>query len=457
MAAVVQPPAPQQPVSSFPILPPVGHADLYSSLIASARKGHTQHYANYNTAADLILPLAAEWGARHAQIIAGTAEPKPSADEITAEINTKVGTYCTNRRMRDNTERILALYDKVIAECEDQSLDPATLVKFLKLKIKLSDLKTPYDRAFGVGVPQLKAQRELIFALGEKLKPSVKALSTSLEPLVAFSQGYTGVYMANYLALKAYHKSHTPLVKLLVAAHEAAAAVAQDEAAPEVAELEVVVPGDLVSTFPVLPDVTEAAYYATHIDRARKEYNDHYVALKGEADKVAAIAQDWEKHHTAISDGTLEPMPTHVAQEEELNRKIDRCIQLYKVRDDVLKIIGIYDQEIAYCSDATLDEATLKRLQKLGVDPVNLKGPFDQVFTTDLAQLRDQRAKFVTMHEKMLFDLSTLEVSLEILAVHVKKCLAPVHAGMKLAHQSQTPFVKQMVAARQQALAIILA
>jgi len=216
--------APQAPVavSYFPEVPPVAQGDTYRAIIDGARAEYNGHYEVYNAEADRIAPLVQEWGEKHVHILAGTAEPMPTADEQQADLNRKVDRYIELRKVRDDTIKIRGLYDQAILKCTPPELDRDTITVLLRMKVKVADLKVAYDSMFTTDVNQLKDQRDKIDILAKRIIPALVTLATTVENYAFHVQGYTNsaLSISAYQAQKVLMGSTAPLLKGMVVARE---------------------------------------------------------------------------------------------------------------------------------------------------------------------------------------------------------------------------------------------
>lgn len=210
-----------QPVSHFPQIAPLVANEAYAAMIDEARANFA-NFDSFNNQADEVAPLAVTWGKRHAELIAGTVEPMPTTDEMSAELNTKLDLYIKYRKVRDDALKIMKIYDKTIQKCTPPVVTKEVedfLAVLQRCKVKLTDLKGPFDQVFTTDVDLLKDQREKMAGIYKKIVVPLQTLCAKLE-LLAF---HCGKYSNGaHLALQAYHGSYTPLIKLMVEAREKA-------------------------------------------------------------------------------------------------------------------------------------------------------------------------------------------------------------------------------------------
>lgn len=205
------------------------------------------------------------------------------------------------------------------------------------------------------------------------------------------------------------------------------------------------------SHFPEIPPAQEEEMYAATVNATRTEYNTHYAAYKSEVDAIASLVVTWRDRHTEIIAGkvTLDSQQ----KKAELNEKIDRYIQFRQVREDTKRILGVYQAAIAELEPPPLDIDTLKRFQRLRINISDLlKTPYDQMFTTDLSDLKAKMVLIQEMYQKAVLDLVSLREALEPLAIHVLDYSWASHQGLKVYETSHTPLVKGLVREREKAL-----
>jgi hypothetical protein len=214
-----------------------------------------------------------------------------------------------------------------------------------------------------------------------------------------------------------------------------------------------------LSSFPAIPPSTQNELYGAIIDQARANFAD-YERFSNLTEEVAPLAAAWGERHALLLAGTADPMPSVQEQEVELNTKLDLYIKYRKVRDNLLKIVGIYNAAIKECTPPAVTpevERFLVALQRSKVNLKDLQAGLDQVFIEGVAQLTDQKDKIHALYIKIVPLLQTLCSSLEVLALKVKG-YAPLgiqYNTLKLVERSTTPLVKGMVRAREAALAEI--
>jgi hypothetical protein len=158
-------------------------------------------------------------------------------------------------------------------------------------------------------------------------------------------------------------------------------------------------------------------------------------------------------------------MPSAEEQQVELTNKVELYIKYRKVREDARKTVATYDEALLeYVPPVITKEVEdfLSLLQRSKIKMADLKGPFDQAFTTDAAQLKDQRDKIEGIYKKIVPPLHSLCVELEVLAAHVKgyNWSNPLHRGqynvLKVAEGSTTPLVARLVKDREAVIAAVV-
>ncbi len=194
-------------VSSFPQIPPLDPSKKYQLVIDQARGEYNRIYDVYSRASAEIEPLTKHWEKRYQSI-----EVLPTTQEkLKEELSKNIDQYIKYRQMREDTYRILKIFDEAIVECTPPLLDVETLVVLGKLNAKISDIQQAYDKIFTVDLSQIKEQRERIQQLYNRIINSLPALRQSLEPLAIHCN--TGWKILAIFG-------QTPYVNTLVAARE---------------------------------------------------------------------------------------------------------------------------------------------------------------------------------------------------------------------------------------------
>lgn len=209
-------------------------------------------------------------------------------------------------------------------------------------------------------------------------------------------------------------------------------------------------PQQPLSYFPEIAPTEE--HFSATVDKAKRLYEEHYAAYKADADKIGPLAKEWGERHAKIVAGTVEPAIDADQETQELNRKVDEYIKFRDLRAKTVEIIGVFDAAIKKLTPPVLDTDTLKILQKLKIKMTDLQGPYDQVFTTDVDQLKAQKVKVKEVYDIIAPALEKLRVALEPLAVHSLKYSWTAYQAQKGWQGSATPLVKMLVTAREEAL-----
>ena len=111
-------------------------------------------------------------------------------------------------------------------------------------------------------------------------------------------------------------------------------------------------------------------------------------------------------------------MPDSNAQIAELNEKLQIYIQSRKTREDLKRIVAVYNRAIADCSPPILDQTTLIELEKMDFDMSRTKATYNRIFTKEVDALKDEQKEIANLYKGFCITLKDLKASLEILAAH---------------------------------------
>lgn len=211
----------------------------------------------------------------------------------------------------------------------------------------------------------------------------------------------------------------------------------------------------VVSLFPEIQPVAPEEMFSSTVDAARAEYNEYYAVYKEAADRIASLAKEWEKRHTLVIAGKVNPPLSADQETAELNQKVDTYIEFRQVREDTKRILDVYKEAIKELQTPVLDPNTLRVFQRAGVKMTDLRTPFDQVFTADVTLLRTQMVLIDEMYKTIVHDLESLRTALEPLGVHSLRYTWISHSSLKVYEKSLTPIVKSLVREREKALALV--
>lgn len=163
--------------------------------------------------------------------------------------------------------------------------------------------------------------------------------------------------------------------------------------------------------------------YETHIEAARREYNDHYDAYNKIPEAIDKLTPVWTERHGKLKRRSADaPADVQVDEftktKEELDveywGKIDIYIGFQAKRNDAERILNVYDAAMAYCKRPILDKATQTVYENLGLVTQEHAGVvFEKIFTTGLQQLKDQRAKMQAVYDRIFSSLRKLRYALE--------------------------------------------
>lgn len=164
------------------------------------------------------------------------------------------------------------------------------------------------------------------------------------------------------------------------------------------------------SYFPLVPDPNPDDTYDAIVQTARKEY-DKFAFYTEKRAEIEALVKTWKEHWIAVE--KADPKPPAEELEEEVWSKIDVYIGYQKVRDDLQKIIKIYDDVIGRCIPPPLEVETLSVLQNLKFKIEDIRASYDKVFSDDRTQLIDQRKRMSELSDKITPAVVDLRKSLE--------------------------------------------
>lgn len=224
------------------------------------------------------------------------------------------------------------------------------------------------------------------------------------------------------------------------------------------------------SYFPSIPASDPSAHFETYIRKAKDKYTAHYADYSAKTAAIEPLTLTWierigklrKKEDLPADAPADEFVKTRDDLDTEFRAKIEVYMGFRKVRDDIPKIIALYDSVIAYClpnkgaTPYSLDPDTLIILQNLKlVNMDNLKAGYDQVFTKDMKQLKDQKQKMQEIFDKIIPALKSLRRALEPLGVlrsDYKGYAIPVGLNGTI---GRTPYVNEAVEARIKELGLV--
>lgn len=203
-----------------------------------------------------------------------------------------------------------------------------------------------------------------------------------------------------------------------------------------------------VSFFPNLPQLDPTQTYATIVETARAEFQK-YAGYSDQGNEIDGLTKDWTQYHKTLVDHTIEKYPTPEELQADLNTKLDTYVKYRVVRNDLLRIINIYNVAILNLTPPALDLATLTVLQRLNANVVELKAKYDTQFTENRNQLIEQAGKIRELYAKFKTEALKLKLSLEPLA----KLVNPAWGMPQMFNQAagRAPWVDAALAARGQA------
>ncbi len=168
----------------------------------------------------------------------------------------------------------------------------------------------------------------------------------------------------------------------------------------------------LSSLFPVIPPADPAKKYATFVTEAREAYRAKYEPYSKALVEINEKIKEWTERDTQLraNPGKKEEL------EAELLPKVDQYIHYQGMRDDLVRTIDIFNRAINRCQPPLLDPTTLQVQQDLGADLVKFKEIYDDMFTTQLNHLTENKKKVEELHLAMKNALVELKLSGDYLA-----------------------------------------
>ncbi len=166
--------------SLFPALPAFTPDQRYSAIMKSAESEYANYEPLFKQAESLDSTLR-DWQTKYANITE-YAKTK-SKEDLETELNGVADQYNSLRNIREECLRILAIYDRAIAQCQPPTLDTDTLTVMARLGINLGILKDRYNAVFQEDLERLKVQRKAIQELYNRMVSTLPQLKQSFDPL----------------------------------------------------------------------------------------------------------------------------------------------------------------------------------------------------------------------------------------------------------------------------------
>lgn len=247
MASAAQPVVAQeqhQQACYFPIIPQVGqkYAQVAQAALALYNDNYTAEGTyNFFAKAEEITGVVEKWTARHDLVVKGTTEDQPSMETLRTECGKKLVEYIAFRHIRDETARIVEVFNEAIQYLTlTAGLDTHTLVVLKLCGIDVGQVEKRVASIFGtVQVQQQQSLKEQLVAKRQELTQfhtdmcaKCALLRKSLEPLARHTApgGYSIGAAVSWMTESV---GQTPYVNALVQNHDITKAKAKQTPASE--------------------------------------------------------------------------------------------------------------------------------------------------------------------------------------------------------------------------------
>lgn len=132
---------------------------------------------------------------------------------------------------------------------------------------------------------------------------------------------------------------------------------------------------------------------------------------------VEALVKEWKDRHDMLEKNLVNPMPSKDELTKEFWKKVDVYIDLQSKRDEMKKMIEIYDEAISKSVPPVLDPNTVSELVDLELITIQaVESRYKEKFTAELDKLNNQRKNIKTVYDKFVADLAQLKLSAKPLA-----------------------------------------
>lgn len=149
----------------------------YSEVMNAAFSEFQNKYESYSKQAAEIEPLTKSWLNRNLSL-----DPNKVDSNQESELNQDIEKYKGYRGMREDTKKIIGLFEQAITYCAPPTLDPSMLQTLAKMGFDIEEINTKYKELFSDKLKDLKEQKEKIQKLYEKILPELAQLRIAGEP-----------------------------------------------------------------------------------------------------------------------------------------------------------------------------------------------------------------------------------------------------------------------------------
>ncbi|HSX10501.1 MAG TPA: hypothetical protein VLF94_02135 [Chlamydiales bacterium] len=395
------------PPSSFPVMADPDPSLKYKAMIGGVISEFATKYAKYSESPNAVRETVLAW---------------QNAAQTT-DWAAKVAVYNQHRNVREDTAQILERYREVI-DCllpdGERPFVPQAETLLLLQNLQAIDLKAVkpvYDNIFTKCTKTLKNQKVLFATLYDAISPPLVDMRKKLENLVPKEdKSGSGPLADAFWAVVG--RSQTPYVKAAVLKLNQepaapAAAAAQTPVVTEAADAAGPAAGVDVeeSSFPIVGTPT---LYSSLMERVRAKYNSKYAAYAELSTQIDKLRTGW----TVIGD---EARPDKPVLKTQYTERLDQFIGYQKQLEEIRTIVGLYKKALEYLlpngRPPVPDTETLLLLHNLDVITLSdAKKAYDEIFTTGVAQLKDQMEKIQAAETAAGTSLQTMKSSLERLA-----------------------------------------
>lgn len=166
--------------------------DYYETLMEPARNEYKK-YSSYSEKLLAIENKIKEWTNLTPEQIAGISDVDFKKNYVDF--------YIEQRKLREDCERIVNIYETTIDQCAPPLLDERSLIVLQRLKIKVTDIEASYNKVFVTDLNQLQEQKKTMKALSTKVTSALLAMRAAGEPIankfypnISIVNGFSGIY-----------------------------------------------------------------------------------------------------------------------------------------------------------------------------------------------------------------------------------------------------------------------